>query len=81
MIMRVVLEHVKGPWAGICQILGTVKQVKTDMGVVELPAYIPDINFGDRISGASLVAAKRSYVLYRELIVPDGLKSFNPEQR
>ncbi len=80
--MRVVLEHTKhGPWAGICQILGTVDQVRKDMGVGELPAYIPDINFGDRVNGASLVACKRSYVLYRELIVPTGLKSFNPEQR
>lgn len=79
--MRVVLEHTKGTWAGLHQILGTVDQVKAGMGVGELPAYIPDINFGDRINGASLVACKRSYVLYRELIVPEGLKSFNPEQR
>ena len=79
--MRVVLEHTQGLWSGIHQILGTVEQVKTGMGVGELPAYIPDIQFGDRVNGASLVACKRSYVLYREVITPDGLKSFNPEQR
>ena len=79
--MRVVLEHTQGRWSGIHQILGTVDQVKADMSIGELPGYIPDINFGDRVNGASLVACKRSYVLYRELIVPAGLKSFNPEQR
>lgn len=79
--MRVVLEHTQGARAGMCQILGTLDQVKVDLGVGELPSYIPDINFGDRVNGASLVAAKRSYVLYRELIVPDGLQAFNPAQR
>ena len=79
--MRVVLEHTQGRWSGIHQILGTVDQVKAGMGVAELPTYIPDIQFGDRVNGASLVACKRSYVLYRELIIPDGLKSFNPKQR
>ena len=79
--MRVVLEHTQGRWSGIHQILGTVDQVKADMSVAELPGYIPDINFGDRVNGASLVACKRSYVLYCELIVPADLKSFNPEQR
>ena len=79
--MRVVLEHTQGLWSGIYQILGTTDQVKADTGVGGLPNYIPDIQFGDHVNGASLVACKRSYVLYRELIVPDGLKSFNPAQR
>ena len=79
--MRVVLEHTQGIWSGIHQILGTTDQVKQNMGVGELPAYIPDIQFGDRVNGASLVSCKRSYVLYRELVIPDGLQPFNPAQR
>ena len=80
--MRVVIEHTQGTRAGLHQILGTVDQVKADMQVAELPGFIADISFGDRINSASLVGINRSYVLYRELITPEGIvsTSFHPSQ-
>jgi hypothetical protein len=78
--MRVVLEHTQGARAGLLTILGTTEAIKAGMAVSELPSFIDGINFGDHTNGASLVAVKRSYVLYRELMTPDGLKSFNPAQ-
>ena len=68
--MRVVLEHTVGAWAGMRQILGTLDQVKEAMQVSELPAYIANIQFGDRVNGAALVGPRRSYILYREINPP-----------
>jgi hypothetical protein len=68
--MRVVLEHSVGPWAGMRQILGTVDQVRAAMGVNEMPPYIGNIQFGDHVAGAQLVGARRSYILYREIVPP-----------
>jgi len=68
--MRVVLEHSVGPWSGMRQILGTVEQVKAAMQVGEMPPYIANIQFGDRTNGAQLVGARRSYILYREIVPP-----------
>jgi hypothetical protein len=52
------------------QILGTLDQVKAAMQVGELPHYIANISFGDRTNGAALVAARRSYILYKEVLPP-----------
>ncbi len=65
--MRVVLEHTVGAWAGMRQILGTLDQVRAALQLSEMPAYIADINFGDRTGGAALVGPKKSYILYREV--------------
>ena len=78
--VRIVLEHTRGTWSGMRQILGTVDQVKASLQVDELPSYIANLNFGDRVNGASLVAVKRSYILYRELIAPTNM-AFNPLQQ
>lgn len=72
--MRVVLEHTQGPTPGLRQILGTLEGVCKVMGVETLPAYIGDVAFGNRTSSVTLVAARETYVLYRENppVLPQG---------
>lgn len=76
--MRIVLEHTTGPRAGLHEIIGRLDDVdpnKPDMTVGDLPTLSEHL-------GASLVAVKRSYVLYRGLIEPTiANKNFNPSQR
>ncbi len=72
------MEHTTGPRKGLFEIIGRLEDLdpnKPGMTVGELPTL------GEHL-GASLVAVKRTYVLYRGLIMPEvGLKSFNPSQR
>lgn len=76
--MRIVLEHTTGPKAGIHEIIGLLADVNPEhpeMAVGDLPSY------SDKLQ-ASLVAVKRSYVLYRGIIQPQiPVKTFNPAQR
>lgn len=76
--MMIVLEHTTGPKAGIFEIIGRLDDIdpsKPDMAVGDLPTLSEHL-------GASLVAVKRTYVLYRGLIMPEvANKHFNPSQR
>lgn len=83
MVKRIVLEHVYGRLAGLQQILGTEDQLlRGPEGTAPLPTFIPDANFGDHVGPINLIAAKRSYHLYREVItLPTETKTFHADQR
>lgn len=59
---RVVLEHVKGRFKGIRQILGTTDQLDVEV----MPQYIPKIDFIDHKGSAELVTETPRLVHYRE---------------
>ena len=77
---RIVVEHTEGPFKGLMQITGT-----TDDFDGQSPPPITTEPFmiqpGQRMAIAGLVAAKRTYLLYREITKPDGLKSFHEHQQ
>lgn len=80
--MRLVIEHTKGPWAGMHQIVGEKTDLLLALNFTELPTILAMTNSEGIVTGASLVTAKRSYILYRELIEPaHANKHFNPAQR
>lgn len=76
--MRIVYEHTSGPKKGLFEIicrLDSIDPGKPGMAVGDLPAF-------SELLQASLVAVKRSYVLYRGVIIPEvSNKNFNPSQR
>ena len=76
--MRIVFEHTTGPKKGIFEIvcrLDDIDPANPEKTVGELPT------FSDLLQ-ASLVAVKRSYILYRGVIIPEvSNKNFNPSQR
>lgn len=75
---RIVLEHVTGRLAGMSQIQGTTEEAPDP-----LPDFCPGINRpfdADKID-ASLVRVRRGAVYFREIIVPDGLGTFDRSQR
>lgn len=71
---KIVLQHVTGPLAGFYQITGQRSDAPTP-----LPEFVPRVSIGDHHVPVSLVASKRSYFLYREVIRPTE-KTFNPAQ-
>lgn len=75
---RIVYEHTSGPKKGIFEIvcrLDSIDPARPKMTVADLPTY-------SELLKASLVAAKRSYILYRGDILPEvSNKNFNPSQR
>lgn len=81
--MRLVLEHTQGPYKGLLQIVGYLGQLLQEgESLKDLPTLQP-FNRGAEQIAASLVAVKRTYILYRELMVPVGAsdKTFNPLQQ
>jgi hypothetical protein len=85
--VKIVLEHTKGVLKGLMQIVGDTSALLTDeQTVADLPTLqaftrCPGLGLEEQIQ-ASLVASKRSYVFYRELIEPAlGNKNFSPAQR
>jgi hypothetical protein len=85
--VKILLEHTQGVLKGEIQIVGDTNQLLTDEQTL---ADLPTLQAFTRAPGlgqmetieASLVAVKRSYVLYRELIEPAlGNKNFSPAQR
>lgn len=81
--MKLVFEHTTGPMKGLHQILGDTCQILTgDKTMADLPALLPLTRPPAETIQASLVAVKRSYVLYRELIQPfKPNKDFHEAQR
>lgn len=85
--MKIVIEHTKGVLKGLSQICGdTCQLLKEGESMADLPTLqaftrAPGLGLEETIQ-ASLVASKRSYVLYRELIQPlKPNKDFSPAQR
>lgn len=74
---RIVVQYTTGPHAGLLQIVGHTGQFEG------LPVpLIPDWEFlGGRKAPINLVASKQRYLLYRELVVPEGMKGFERSQR
>ena len=72
---RIVLEHTTGIMKGIHSICGLRKDAPTP-----LPEFNPEVEMRDHIGAVSLVAQKRSYVLYREVYGPPAQKSFDKRQ-
>jgi hypothetical protein len=81
---RVVLEYTTGVYAGLKQIVGTVSQLREQMSVAELPAFVPEVQFLDHKGAVNLVRSRRHYVHYREVITPAGAQAqptFHPDQQ
>jgi len=75
---RVVFEHRLGPWKGLWQITGTTDDFLKGIAVPGLSepfSALPD----HRLTQAGLVAARRSYLLYREIVQPE--RAFDPRQQ
>ena len=77
--MRIVLEHTRGKMAGIHSICG----LKWDGPA---PEFLDAVELIDnprmREPGpVCLVAAKRSYLLYRQIRTPEDTKQFDARQR
>jgi len=73
---RIVLEHVSGKLAGCYSICGLVSAAPKP-----LPEYNPEVDMQDHVGPVCLVAVKRSYVLYREIITPNlAAKEFDRRQ-
>jgi hypothetical protein len=64
--MRVVLEHITGRLKGIHSIVGLVSDAPSP-----LPEFVESVEMQDHSAPTSLVAVKRSYVLYREIYKPE----------
>ncbi len=75
---RVVLEHRAGPYAGLFQITGHASEIGDTPPSCTKP-------FEETVSGrwiqASLVKSTPRYVLYREIIAPEGLGTFDRRQK
>ena len=74
---RIVIEHTSGRLAGLHSIAGLESEL------TGLPEFVEDVDMQDHTASASLVAVKRSHVLYRELIEPvnSNQKHFDRGQR
>ena len=82
MVKRIVLQYTSGPYRDLWQIVGTENQLPTLPHTSALPPFLDNVTFLDQRQGAcSLVRVKPRYVLYREVIAPEALRAFNPEQR
>lgn len=75
---RLVLLHLNGPLAGIHQITGARSQLghpdqppPTALAITREGKEVP----------VGLVASKRTYWLYKEVMVPQGLGTFDRAQR
>lgn len=73
---RIVLEHTSGLMNGLHSILGLESEAPSP-----LQEFVPDVDMKDHHAPCSLVAVKRSYVLYRELMLPEQTKAFDRSQR
>lgn len=66
---RIVLEHTTGMLAGCHSIQGLQRDAPDP-----LPEILPSVKMIDHEGPASLVAVKRSYVLYREIYAPSQMQ-------
>lgn len=75
---RIVLQHISGRLAGIHSIQGLESNAPHP-----LQEYVEEAWMMDHHAPACLVGVKRSYVLYRELIIPENSqqKHFHEEQQ
>jgi hypothetical protein len=73
---RIVFEYTTGHLTGLRQIVGTTEELPA------LPPLVSDVVFREHKTLMSLVAVKRTYILYREPIVPPSgrFNEFHPHQ-
>lgn len=71
---KVVLEHTTGPLKGMFRITGDSADAPDPY-----PTYVAEVDMLSHFAPASLVAIKRSHVLYREVADPDA-KHFHEDQ-
>lgn len=76
---RIVLQHVKGPFKGLMQIMGHTDDFKGTAAPIVTEEF--DINPGTRKGIAGLVKSTRRYLLYKEIDKPEGLGIFDRNQR
>ena len=79
--MRIVLEHTKGHMKGIHSICGRADEVEGALPELVDTTVLIDSPRMRTPGPASLIAVKRSYVLYREIFMPDALGTFHAEQK
>lgn len=72
---RIVLEHTTGPLTGLCRITGLEADAPDP-----LPTFVAEVDMLSHFGPAGLVAVKRSYVLYREVITPESYGSMDEDQ-
>lgn len=73
---KVVIQHTSGKLTGMYRIMGDQKDAPDPY-----PDFLPDVDMVTHRAPVGLVAVKRSYVLYREVIDPANGTSFHKGQR
>lgn len=66
MSRRVVLEHVGGTLAGMCELVGLEAQLGREMVAADVPAMVTLITSGGKLLTCNLVRVEPTYVLFRE---------------
>lgn len=72
---KIVLQHTTGKLSGMYRIMGDQSSAPDPY-----PEFLPDVDMLTHHAPVSLVAVKRLYVLYREIMQPEQTKIFNPHQ-
>lgn len=72
--MRIVLEHTKGHMKGVHSICGLTEEVEGLLPEIVDTTVLLDSPRMRTPGPASLVACKRSYVLYREIYMPEKME-------
>lgn len=75
---RVIIQSTRGPHPGLYTIAGLMADLQAHVRLPGIPAYCPNVDFGDRRSDLELVRSTDTYVLYREL-VPTALPSVDDD--
>jgi hypothetical protein len=65
---RLVVEHRRGPRTGLKEISGCLKELLARKQLVNAPAFLPNVDFGDRRADVELAQVQERYVLYREIV-------------
>lgn len=79
--LKIVLEHVTGPLAGLSQIVNRTDEEGME-ACLPLVTYIePGMMPFEGTQGASMVRQRRGAIYYREIVKPEGLGTFSKAQR
>lgn len=77
----IVLVATQGPLAGLRYLAGRESDIPGRPVGGPLPSFLDNVPFSDRIGKFSLIQVKPRYVVYREIIAPASLGTFNEAQQ
>ena len=83
MTQRIILNHLTGRLTGLSQIIGTVDQFDGETPSVLTPMpQISEVLRGDtREVSYGLIQSKPRFRIYREIVAPEGLGTFDRRQQ